>query len=119
MKRIVFILALALFSFQSYAQSTGIPLKKPVKIDQTQYLEVFINAKGKIYVNGKKTKLKDVDPLLSDLKQKNGYVRLAREGKNNSKKGMTALDEVSKLIKKYGRMIRIYSDKNFTKEVTL
>lgn len=116
MKRIVFILALALFSFHSYAQSTASP-KPSTAVDQTQYLQVFINAKGKIYVDGEKTRLKDFEQLLSDLKKRNGYIRLAKEGKY-TKKTLATSQKVSQLIKKYGRGIRTYTDNTFTKELT-
>lgn len=115
MKRILFILLLALFSFQLNAQSDSFQIKG---VDQTQYLEVFINAKGKLFVDGKKTNLKNFDKALADLKERKGYVRIAREG-SYSKKVAATQKKVSALIFKYKRVSRAYSDKTFTKTVDL
>lgn len=117
MKRIVFILALVLFSFQGYAQST--PSNFQVKgVDQTQYAQVLINTKGKLFVNGEKMNIKKFDKAMANLKERKGYMRLAREGKYNKKVAST-LKKVSEVMRKYGRISRTYSDKTFTKTVDL
>jgi biopolymer transport protein ExbD len=117
MKRIVFILALALFSFNSYAQS-NYPKTQTTNIDKTQYLQVFVNAKGKLFVDGKKMSLKNLDKKLAVLSKNNGYIQLAREGGYNSKVAATN-KKVVELFRKHGRMVKTYTDKTFTKEILL
>jgi biopolymer transport protein ExbD len=114
MKRIIFILALALFSMNSYGQSTVTPQK--VQIDETQFVQLVINTKGKIYVDGKKTSIKNLDKILSDLKKKNGLVKMARDGEYNKKVAATS-KEVSALMRKHKIMVKPYVDKTFTKEL--
>ena len=116
MKRIFFILAIALFSFNSFAQS-NYPKTQTVNIDQSKYLQVFINTKGKLIVDGKKMSLKTLDKKLAELKKNNGYVQLAREGGYN-KKVATTNKEVIELFRKHGRMVKTYLDKSFSKEMT-
>ena len=110
MKKILFVVALAFFSISSYSQSTN--TVEQVQYDNSQYIQVYITAKGKLLVNDQKTNIKDFEKTLRQLEERNGIVKFARE--SASKKAQEKSKEVSKLISKYKRKVEHYNDRAFT-----
>jgi biopolymer transport protein ExbD len=112
MKRFLFVFALTLCSLNSFAQSNPIQTSS---VQQTPSLEIFVNEKGKIYVDGKKVSITELDQQLADLKKNNGFVKFAKE-KITKKSAYEKLTEATKLFSKYQRVVKLYTDKTFTKE---
>ena len=77
MKRFLLVLALAIFTLNSFAQSNT-SNSKITAYDQSQSLEVFVSKKGKIEVNGKKISLADLEKQLLELKKRKGFVKFER-----------------------------------------
>lgn len=118
MKRILFVLAIALFSIDASSQVFKPERRKLEKTatTQSQTIELYINGRGKIYVNNKKTSVKKLEEILTQLEANNGVVKFARD--NSSTKATEKSREVSKLISKYKRRVEYFTDKTFSKQIT-
>ena len=118
MKQILFILALSFFTLNSFAQvtkgSAGIDINKANK---NEVLKVFLDAKGKIFVDGKKISLKKLDKKLIDLTTKNGVVYYSRASVRNNKTTETS-KKITDAIRSYKRPIKFFTDNTFSKEIT-
>lgn len=109
MKRILLLFTILLLATNLHAQSSS-------KVNQKEVLEVFVNKKGKVYVNGKKTNSKDLEKKLATLQEKNGvvhYFRAKVDKKSVTEKHALIMD----LVKKYKRPTSFFTDKNFTTKI--
>lgn len=117
MKRILFILALSFFSLNSFSQVTkgsiGIDINKANK---NEILKVFLDAKGKIFVDGKKMSLKKLDRKLTELEAKNGIVYYSRANVKNEKVTETS-KKITDAIRNHKRPIQFYTNSTFSKEI--
>jgi len=114
MKRLLFVLALTIFSLTSFAQS-GTNVTQVTADDQSQSVEIFVNKKGKIQLNGKKISLNKLEKQLLELKKGKGSVKFAAESTSNKSARDKAVGELSKLFKKYGLEVKVFTDKSFKK----
>lgn len=117
MKRILFILALSFFSLNSFSQvtkgSVGININKANK---NEVLKVFLDVKGKIFVDGKKMSLKKLDKKLIELKAKNGIVYYSRINTKNEKV-IEISKKITDAIRNHKRPIQFFTDNTFSKEI--
>lgn len=116
MKRIFFVLTLSIFTFNSFAAT-----QKTVQISETlqqqSSIELYIDAKGKVFVNGKKISIKKLEKTLIEIKNKKGLVKFAN-AKNNSKMAGKRL-EVMKLLRKHQIGVEVYTDNTYSKVIRL
>lgn len=113
MKRILLLIFLSLGAISSFAQESS-DSSQVNTINQNESVEVYINKKGKIIVDGKKTTLKKLDEVLAEIKSKNGIVKLAKASLK-IQKVQEANTAVSKLIEKHKTAVKIYTDSSFNK----
>lgn len=115
MKRIIFIFLLLLGSYGSFAQINP-STSQANSISTSTTLEVSINKKGKILVDGKKVSVEDLDKLIKELKSKKGVLKFAKTNSKN-KKAKKANTEFLKLIRKHRVTLKLYTNDTFTKEL--
>tara|TARA_R110000787_G_scaffold204931_4_gene315433 strand:- start:626 stop:970 length:345 start_codon:yes stop_codon:yes gene_type:complete len=111
MKRFLLVLSFLFFAVTINAQKNN----SQKKISQQEFIEVTFLKNGNIYVDGKKTNLKELGTELKVLKQKNGlvhYFQAPSVKKSSLKKNI----ELIKLFAKQKLVVKLFSDKNFTKE---
>ena len=116
MKRILFVLTLSIFSLNSFAASQVAIQPKEIS-QQKASIELYIDAKGRVYVNGKKMSSKKIEKMLIDIKSKKGIVKFAIENKHRemTSKGL----EVVKLFRKHEISVEVFTDKTFSKQLSL
>jgi len=115
MKRILLLFTILLFATNINAQSNTKVYTQKV-VNQNEFLEVFVNTKGKIIVNGKKINSTELENRLTVLQEKNGVVRYF-QSKVEKKSVLKQHKNIMALVKKYKRPINFYTDKTFTKEI--
>lgn len=116
MKRILFVLAFAMFSFNSFAKETTLTFPE-VTTQQSTSIKLYIDAKGKIYVDGKKTSMSNLKSILTQLKEKNGFVKIATA--LNSKSTIDKKKEVILLLREKKLTTQVFSDNTFSKRILL
>lgn len=115
MKKILLLFALLLFAVNTNAQSTT-KVHKQNTVNQKEFIQVYMNNKGKVFVNGKKTDLKNLEEKLQTLQKRNGVIHYSKseiKKKPLAKKNV----QIMELFAKYKRSIRFYTDKSFSKEI--
>ncbi len=110
MKRILLLFTILFFAYNTNAQSVKkTELKK-------EFIQLAILKTGKIFTNGKKTNLKELDATFKFLKQKKGVIHFY-QSPSVKKSFLKTNIEVLKLITKHKLSIKQFKDKNFTKEL--
>ncbi len=85
-------------------------------INKKEFLQLYIDKKGKIIENNQEISFKTLKNKLLVLKQKNGVVHLAHF-KTSKKSVIREHTKVMDLISNYKISIRPFTDKNFLKEI--
>lgn len=116
MKRILFVLAFSIFSINSFADGHQIHLIIET-LQQQASIELYIDADGKVLVDGKKIGIKKLEKRLIEIKNNKGLVKFAN-AKNNRKMAGKRL-EVMKLLRKHQLSVEVYTDKTFSKIIRL
>tara|TARA_R110001632_G_scaffold10559_6_gene39045 strand:- start:6852 stop:7196 length:345 start_codon:yes stop_codon:yes gene_type:complete len=111
MKRFLLVLSFLFFAVTINAQKNN----SQKKISQQEFIEVTFLKNGNIYVDGKKTNLKELGTELKVLKQKNGLIHYF-QAPNVKKSSLKKNIELIKLFAKQKLVVKLFSDKNFTKE---
>ena len=112
MKRILLLFTILLFATNINAQSSS-KVSTQKTVNQKEFIEVFVNAKGKIFVNGKKVKPVELEKQFAALQEKNGVVHYFKS-KIEKKSVIKQNKYIMELLKKYKRPVTFYTDKNFT-----
>ncbi len=114
MKRILLIITVLFFAANTNAQSKQ-KVYKQKTVNQEEYIQVYVDAKAKVFVAGEKITLKDLEQKLITIQKKNGIIHYATE--QVKKKSVTKkISEVMSLIIKYQLPVKFYKDKSFTIE---
>ena len=114
MKQIFLLFTILLFAANTNAQSSSkVNIQKTV--NQKESIQVVVNTKGKVFINGKKTSLKKLEEQLTTLQEKNGVVHYFKS--DIGKKTMMSHKKIMALITKYKRPIHFFTDKSFTTEI--
>ena len=115
MKRILFTLLIASLSMSTFAQS-GKNRVQPIEYNQNVFTTVYIDAKGKIFVDGEKTKLKKLPQIITELKERKGFLKFAK-APVNKKSVQETNTEFFKILRKTGITIKVFTDKTFRTEL--
>ncbi len=116
MKRILFVLTLSIFSLNSFA-ATETSLQSIEIAQQKESIQLYINANGKVFVDGKKISIKKLEKALIEIKKKKGIVKFANADKSTKIAGKRL--EVMKLLRKHQIAVEVYSDNTFSKVIRL
>ena len=116
MKPILFLFFAGLLSLNAMA-ANQITFTHYAWIQQTPSMELYIDAKGKIFANGKILSTKSLEKKLIELKKNNGMVKYAK-GKSETKISKKRL-EVMKLFRKHQIRVEVYTDKTFSQTIRL
>jgi biopolymer transport protein ExbD len=114
MNRIIFVLTLSIFSIHSFAATQKLSHVHQ-SFQQQANIELFIDAKGKVFVDGKKISMNKLEKILIEIKDKKGLVKFANDEKNTKMKGNRL--EVMKLLRKCQISVEVYSDNTFSKVI--
>lgn len=80
---------------------------------QTDAFEIFVNKKGEIYVNDKKSSVKKLKRMLSKMKQNELSVKLS--GDYHASLSIKKRKEIEQLLADYKTKVTLYTDKTFSK----
>jgi len=116
MKRILFILTLSIFSLNAFAISETQIQSEEIS-QQKETIELYIDANGKVFVDGKKISIKKLEKALVEIKEKKGLVKFANADKSQKMGGKRL--EVMKLLRKHQIAVEVYSDNTYSKVIRL
>ncbi len=105
-KTLILFTLLFAFTMNIDAQSNTIQEKNNI-------IKVYVDARGKIFVNDKKVSLRRLSKQLE--KEKKGRVTVHFSSVHNQKKSTEAGTKVLRLISKHQFSIKTFTDKSFTK----
>jgi hypothetical protein len=81
--------------------------------NEDNYLNIHINDIGEVSVNGTVTSLEELDPLLEELKNKNGVVHYFRAKDYEG----DVWEQVLDIVTKYELPLAFFTDETFTEKV--